>query len=74
MQRKRKIAPKEKESIYDPACGSGGMLLESFHYVKNNNGDVRTLKLYGQEKNLTTSAIARINLFLHGVEDFNIVR
>jgi len=68
------LKPKEKESIYDPACGSGGMLLESFHYVKNNKGDVRTLKLYGQEKNLTTSAIARINLFLHGVEDFNIAR
>ena len=68
------LKPKEKESIYDPACGSGGMLLESYHYVKNNKGDVRTLKLYGQEKNLTTSAIARINLFLHGVEDFNIAR
>jgi len=68
------LKPKEKESIYDPACGSGGMLLESFHYVKNSKGDVRTLKLYGQEKNLTTSAIARINLFLHGVEDFKIER
>jgi type I restriction enzyme M protein len=68
------LKPKEKESIYDPACGSGGMLLESFHYVKNNKGDTRTLKLYGQEKNLTTSSIARINLYLHGVEDFTIVR
>ena len=68
------LKPREKESIYDPACGSGGMLLESFHYVKNDGGDIRTLKLYGQEKNLTTSAIARINLFLHGVEDFKVIR
>jgi len=68
------LKPQEKESIYDPACGSGGMLLESYHYVMRNGGDTRTLKLYGQEKNLTTSAIARINLFLHGVFDFDIVR
>lgn len=68
------LKPKEKDMIYDPACGSGGMLLEAFNYVKSKGGDVRTLKIYGQEKNLTTSAIARINLFLHGVEDFHIVR
>lgn len=68
------LKPKEKDSIYDPACGSGGMLLEAYHFVQKNKGDVRTLKLYGQEKNLTTSAIARINLFLHGVEDFSIIR
>lgn len=68
------LKPKEKESIYDPACGSGGMLLEAFHQVKKSGGDARTIKLYGQEKNLTTSSIARINLFLHGVEDFKIVR
>ena len=55
-------------------CGSGGMLLEAYHFVQRNNEDVRTLKLYGQEKNLTTSAIARINLFLHGIEDFQIIR
>jgi type I restriction enzyme M protein len=68
------LEPQERETIYDPACGSGGMLLEAYHYVKNNGGDVRTLKLYGQEKNLTTSSIARINLFLHGVQDFEIIR
>lgn len=68
------LKPKETDSIYDPACGSGGMLLEAYHYVKERNGDFRTLKIYGQEKNLTTSAIARINLFLHGMKDFQIVR
>ncbi len=70
----RILKPKEKESIYDPACGSGGMLLEAFQYVKQKEGDVRTIKLFGQEKNLTTSSIARINLFLHGVEGFHITR
>ena len=62
------LDPKEGESIYDPACGTGGMLLEAIHHVRENHGDDRTLwgKLFGQEKNLTTSAIARMNLFLHG--------
>ena len=70
------LDPREGESIYDPTCGTGGMLLEAVHHVKEKHGDVRTLwgKLFGQEKNLTTSAIARINLFLHGAEDFKIVR
>lgn len=68
------LKPQEKETIYDPACGTGGMLLEAVHQVKEKGGDIRTMKLYGQEKNLTTSAIARMNLILHGLEDFNIVR
>ena len=70
------LDPKEGESIYDPACGTGGMLLEAIHHVKENHGDDRTLwgKLFAQEKNLTTSAIARMNLFLHGAADFQVVR
>lgn len=64
----------EGESIYDPACGTGGMLLECVDHLKENGGDYRTLKLYGQEKNLTSSSIARMNMFLHGMEDFKIVR
>lgn len=70
------LDPKEGESIYDPACGTGGMLLEAVHHVRENHGDDRTLwgKLFGQEKNLTTSAIARMNLFLHGAADFQVVR
>ena len=70
------LDPKEGESIYDPACGTGGMLLEAIHHVKKNHGDDRTLwgRLFGQEKNLTTSAIARMNLFLHGAADFQVVR
>ena len=70
------LDPKGGETICDPACGTGGMLLEAVHHVNSAGGNVRTLwgKLYGQERNLTTSGIARMNLFLHGVEDFQIVR
>ncbi|CAK3160067.1 type I restriction enzyme M protein [Vibrio crassostreae] len=68
------LDPQANESVYDPACGTGGMLLETIHHVKESGGDPRLLKIKGQEKNLTTEAIARMNLFLHGQEDFEIVR
>jgi type I restriction enzyme M protein len=70
------LDPKEGESIYDPACGTGGMLLGAIEHVQRAGGDARTFfgKIYGQDKNLTTSSIARMNLVLHGVEDFQIVR
>ncbi|NOU14557.1 MAG: SAM-dependent DNA methyltransferase [Methylococcaceae bacterium] len=68
------LDPHEGESIYDPACGTGGMLLECVDHLKHNQEDARTLKLYGQEKNLTSSSIARMNMFLHGIEDFEILR
>jgi type I restriction enzyme M protein len=70
------LDPHEGESIYDPACGTGGMLMEAIHHVRETRGDVRSLwgKLFGQEKNLTTAAIARMNLFLHGAADFQIIR
>ncbi len=68
------LDPHVGETIYDPACGTGGMLLECVAHLKENNEDYRTLKLYGQEKNLTSSSIARMNMFLHGIEDFQIAR
>ena len=68
------VDAKEGETIYDPACGTGGMLLECVEHLKEEGRDYRTLKMYGQEKNLTTSTIARMNMFLHGIEDFEIVR
>lgn len=70
------LDPDEGESVYDPACGTGGMLIEVIEHVKARGGNPKTLwgKLYGQEKVLATSAIARMNLLLHGVEDFKIVR
>jgi type I restriction enzyme M protein len=68
------LKPKEGESVYDPACGTGGMLLEAFNYVRSHRGNINLLHLFGQEKNLTTSSIARMNLILHGLEDFAIIR
>ena len=68
------LDPQPKESIYDPAAGSGGMLVETINTVRAHGGDTRTLKLYAQEVNLTTSAIARMNLFLHKIEDFDVRR
>lgn len=62
------------DSVYDPTCGSGGMLLSAAQELRLQGKEHRTLRLYGQERNLTTSAIARMNLFLHGIEDFHIVR
>ena len=66
--------PKPGESIYDPTCGSGGMLLSCVNKLKADGKEYRSLKLYGQELNLITSAIARMNMFLHGIEDFKIAR
>lgn len=70
------LDPQEGESVYDPACGTGGMLIEVIEHVKAAGGSPKTLwgKLYGQEKVLATSAIARMNLLLHGVEDFKVIR
>jgi len=70
------LDPKEGESVYDPACGTGGMLLGAIDHAQRAGGDPRTFfgQIYGQEKNLTTAAIARMNLVLHGIEDFKIVR
>ena len=68
------LEPKAGDSVADPACGSAGMLVEAVHVVDANGGDARTLSLYGQEINLTTSAIARMNLYLHGLQDFQIAR
>lgn len=63
------VEPRPGMSIYDPTCGSGGMLLEAVQYLKDRGEDARTLSLYGQEKNFATWGIAEINLFLHNVDD-----
>ena len=70
------VDPQEGDTVYDPACGTGGMLLAAVERVRARGGDPRTFfgKLHGQEKNLTTAAVARMNLFLHGIEDFVIER
>ncbi len=68
------LQPKPGETIYDPTCGSGGMLLSSITHLQRQKKEWRNVGLFGQERNLMTSAIARMNCFLHGVEDFDIVR
>ncbi len=66
------LDPKEGESIYDPTCGTGGMLISCLAEVKRREGDNRTIRIYGQELINITAAIARMNLVLHGVSDFDI--
>ncbi len=66
--------PQPGESVYDPTCGSGGLLLNCALHLKDEGKEYRTLRLYGQEINLITSSIARMNMFLHGIEEFSIVR
>ena len=68
----RLLDPKSGESVYDPACGTGGMLIEATHHM----GDQRLSygRVFGQEVNLGTSAIARMNLFLHGARDFRVAQ
>lgn len=63
------LAPRPGMSIYDPTCGSAGMLLEAVQHLKDRGENPRSLSLYGQEKNLGTWAIAQINLFLHDIDD-----
>ena len=68
------VDPHEYDSIYDPTCGSGGLLLNCAMMLKEQGKEYRTLRLYGQEINLITSGIARMNMLLHGFEEFNIMR
>ena len=66
------LQPQPGERIYDPTAGTGGMLISALAEVRRNGGDARTIGLYGQEIIGTTASIARMNLVLHGVEDFRI--
>jgi type I restriction enzyme M protein len=66
--------PQPGESVYDPTCGSGGILLNSALYLKKQDKEYRNLKLFGQELNLITSAIARMNMFMHAIDEFLIVQ
>ncbi len=70
------LKPHKKDHTYDMAAGSGGFLLEAYHYLKGKEGEqvARTLYLYGQEINISTFAIAKINMFLHGLDSADIQR
>jgi type I restriction enzyme M protein len=67
------LKPEPGEAVYDPTCGSAGMLISAIAYLKAQGKEWRNVRIYGQEINALTSAIARMNLFLHGVKDFEIV-
>lgn len=67
------LQPQPDESIYDPTCGSGGMLIKSLDHLRNQGKEWKGVHVFGQEVNGLTSAIARMNLYLNGVEDFSIV-
>jgi type I restriction enzyme M protein len=66
------LEPQPGESVYDPTCGTGGMLISAAAEVKRQGKEWRNMRLYGQELNYGTSAIARMNLFLHGITDGHI--
>ena len=68
------LQPRPDESIYDPTCGSGGMLVKCLDFLRKKGEPWQGVKVFGQEINALTSAIARMNLYLNGVEDFSIVR
>ncbi|MGC6515456.1 MAG: N-6 DNA methylase [Myxococcota bacterium] len=68
------LRPTEGMTVYDPACGSGGMLLEAVHHMERTGQNPKALTLYGQEKNLNTWAICKMSLFLHDIDDAFIER
>jgi len=67
----RILDPQPGDTVYDPACGSGGMLIEAVNHMKNDAQCCGAI--FGQEKNVTNAAVAKMNLFLHGANDFNIM-
>lgn len=66
------LQPKPYESIYDPTCGTGGMLIKSLTYLKEKGEEWRSVRVYGQEVHTLTASIARMNLHLHGILDYSI--
>jgi len=61
------LKPHAGMRIYDPTAGSGGMLIQSRNYLAEQGENPANLSLYGQEMNLNTWAICKMNMFLHGV-------
>lgn len=59
------VKPKEGEKIYDPTCGSGGMLINSTYYIEKHGGNPKNVILNGQEINLSTWAICKMNMLFH---------
>lgn len=57
-----------KGRVYDPACGSGGMFVQSLKFIQRHQGNVHDLSIYGQEKNPTTWKLAKMNLAIRSIE------
>ncbi|GJD22890.1 type I restriction-modification system, M subunit (fragment) [Rivularia sp. IAM M-261] len=68
----RLLQPQEGMSIYDPCCGSGGMLIQAKQYVEESGGNANNLQLCGQDNNGGVWAICKINMLLHGIRDAEI--
>jgi type I restriction enzyme M protein len=66
------LKPQEGMRVYDPAVGSGGMLIVSRQYVEEHGGDLSNLSLFGQDENGAVWAICKMNMILHGVPDADI--
>lgn len=61
------LDPQERMRISDPACGSGGMLIQSVFHLRENKQNWKNISLYGQERNIGTWAICKMNMLLHGI-------
>lgn len=59
------LQPEETDTVYDPTVGSGGFLIKSIEYVKANGGNHKNVQVFGQEINLSTWAICKLNMLLH---------
>jgi len=66
------LKPREGMRVCDPTAGTGGMLIQSVDYIRSVGGDPRNLTIHGQEKNLNTWAICKMNLLLHGLGDHRV--
>lgn len=66
------LQPNEGMRIHDPTCGSGGMLIECAHYIEDHGGNARNVSLTGQERNVGTWSICKLNMLLHNVADADI--
>lgn len=68
------LEPDKEATIYDPACGSGGMLIEAKNYVEARYGDATHLNFYGQELNGTTWSLCKMNMLFHDIYDAEILQ
>jgi type I restriction enzyme M protein len=66
------VEPQPGMSVYDPTCGSGGMLIQTCDYIREIGGDPRDLSLFGQESTGTTWSICKMNMLLHGIPQADI--